>query len=216
MKKSFEDLNYYELLKVPIDASSFEIRQAYKNVSAIYEEGSLSTYSLFSEDERRSILERIEKAFLTLADGEKRIVHDNELMKSGEIPDDILARRGLTRPIPQSRSNTSAAISMDSRSSRKEGHEQGQKELSGSMPVGEFISGKDLKKLRESLGIDLKELFQTTKISPTILQAIETDDKANLPPAIYLNSFLKSYAEVLQLDTKMVVDGYRKNLNYTV
>jgi cytoskeletal protein RodZ len=68
--------------------------------------------------------------------------------------------------------------------------------------------------LRESLGIDLKAFFQTTKISPTILQAIETDDKANLPPAIYLNSFLKSYAEVLQLDTKMIVDGYWRNLKY--
>ena len=212
MKKSFEDLNYYELLEVPINASSFEIRQAYKNISAIYEEGSLSTYSLFSEDERRAILERIEKAFLTLTDDEKRIVHDNELVKSGEIPGDILAERGRTRAIAKLWSKKTTAISMDSRSSRREIHEKRPKELSGSMPIGEFISGKDLKELRESLGIELNELFQTTKISPTILQAIETDDKANLPPTIYLNSFLKSYAEVLRLDTKMVVDGYRRHI----
>ncbi len=212
MKKSFEDLNYYELLKVQIDASSFEIRQAYKNISAIYEEGSLSTYSLFSEDERRAILERIEKAFLTLVDDEKRMVHDNALMKSGEVPGDILSGRELTRAIPRLRSNKSRATSMDSKSFRRKIHAERPEKLSGSMPVKEFISGKDLKSLRQSLGIELKELFQTTKISPTILRAIETDDKANLPPAIYLNSFLKSYAEVLQLDTKMVVDGYRKHI----
>jgi DnaJ-class molecular chaperone len=31
MIKKFNDLNYYELLKIPYNASSFEVRQAYKN-----------------------------------------------------------------------------------------------------------------------------------------------------------------------------------------
>jgi len=77
---------------------------------------------------------------------------------------------------------------------------------------GEAISGKDLKNLRESLGIDLAEVHWATKISPTALEAIEKDDIANLPPTIYLKSFLKSYAEVLQLDTKKIVEGYLKNI----
>jgi cytoskeletal protein RodZ len=77
---------------------------------------------------------------------------------------------------------------------------------------GEVISGKDLKSLRESLGIDLAEVHWATKISPTALEAIEKDDIANLPPTIYLKSFLKSYAEILQLDTKKTVEGYLKNI----
>ena len=80
------------------------------------------------------------------------------------------------------------------------------------MLKGEVICGKDLKNLRESLGIELEEFFQATKISPTTLEAIEKDDIGNLPPSIYLKSFLKSYAEILQLDTKRIVDGYLKNL----
>ena len=80
------------------------------------------------------------------------------------------------------------------------------------MLKGEVISGKDLKNLRVLLGIELEEVYRATKISPTALEAIEKDDIANLPPTIYLKSFLKSYAEVLQLDTKKIVEGYLKNI----
>ena len=76
----------------------------------------------------------------------------------------------------------------------------------------EAISGKDLKYVREFLGIELAEVYRATKISPTALEAIEKDDIANLPPTIYLKSFLKSYAEILQLDTKKTVEGYLKNI----
>jgi cytoskeletal protein RodZ len=80
------------------------------------------------------------------------------------------------------------------------------------MLKGEVISGKDLKNLREFLGIELEEVYRDTKISPTALEAIEKDDIANLPPTIYLKSFLKSYAEILQLDTNRIVEGYLKNI----
>jgi DnaJ-class molecular chaperone len=85
MIKKFNDLNYYELLKIPHNASSFEVRQAYKNILAIYEESSLATYSLFAEDERKAILGKIEKAFLTLIDDEKRNAYDKSLVDVGFI-----------------------------------------------------------------------------------------------------------------------------------
>ena len=100
MIKNFEELNYYELLKIPLNASSFEIRQAYKSILAIYEESSLATYSLFLEDERRGILAKIERAFLTLIDDKKRYAYDNNLANLGEIPKDILAERGRKEAIP--------------------------------------------------------------------------------------------------------------------
>jgi cytoskeleton protein RodZ len=59
----------------------------------------------------------------------------------------------------------------------------------------------------------LEEIFQVTKISPTALAAIERDDVANLPPKIYLISFLKAYAEALQLDPRQIVEGYIKNIS---
>lgn len=76
----------------------------------------------------------------------------------------------------------------------------------------EIISGKDLKDLRESLGLELDDVHRFTKVSPTVLEAIEKDDIAHLPPLIYLKSFLKSYAEVLQIDTNIIVEGYLANI----
>ena len=44
--KKFQGLNYYEVLEVPPNASEFEIRQAYKDAIAIYDEDALASYSL--------------------------------------------------------------------------------------------------------------------------------------------------------------------------
>jgi DnaJ-class molecular chaperone len=213
MIKKFKDLNYYELLRISYGASSFEIRQAYKQVLDIYEENSLATYSLFTEDERKLILSNIENAFLTLMDDEKRKAYDNNLVSRGEAPDKILTDRQKKKAIPifptsKARTNNNSLARIKKKIQEKEAGD-----LVTTMLQGEQISGKDLKNLRESLGIELEEIFQVTKISPTALAAIESDDVGNLPPKIYLISFLKSYAEALQVDPKQVVDGYIRNIS---
>lgn len=214
MIKKFEDFNYYELLRISYNASSFEVRQAYKHMLAIYEESSLATYSLFTEGERKLILSKIEDAFMTLIDDKKRKAYDNNLVNAGEAPDNILTAREKKKAIPiyqrsKARPNNNSLARI-----KKKIREKETGDLVATMLKGDQISGRDLKNVRESMGIDLEEIFQVTKISPTALAAIETDDVAHLPPKIYLISFLKSYAEALQLDPKQVVDGYIKNLSY--
>jgi hypothetical protein len=76
----------------------------------------------------------------------------------------------------------------------------------------EITSGKDLKSLRESQGLDLDDVHRLTKISHVVLKTIEKDDIAHLPPTFYLKNFLKSYAEILHVDTDAVVEGYLKNV----
>jgi len=212
MIKSFGELNYYELLKVPYGASSFEIRQAYKHALVIYEESSLATYSLFTEDERKTILANVEKAFLTLLDAEKRTAYDKNLASIGEVPEDLLTKREQKKAIPLFQINKTKNKGNNLSSIRKKINEKGAGNLRGAMLEGDFISGEDLKNLRESLGIELEEMFQATKISPTTLEAIEKDRIDNLPPKVYLKSFLKSYAEALQLDARQVVEKYLRNI----
>jgi DnaJ-class molecular chaperone len=214
MIKKFKDLNYYELLRIPYNASSFEIRQAYKHVLAIYEENSLATYSLFVEDERKLILSKIEDAFLTLIDDKKRKAYDNNLVSIGEVSDNILTDKEKKKAIPIFQPSEARASNNSLARIKKKIQEKEAADLATTMLKRDHICGKDLKNLRESLGIELEEIFQATKISPTALAAIEKDDVVNLPPKIYLISFLKSYAEALQLDPKQVVDGYIKNISY--
>ena len=213
MTKRFDELNYYELLRVPYGASSFEIRQAYKHALVIYEESSLATYSLFTEDERKTILANVEKAFLTLIDTEKRTVYDKNLARMGEMPQGLLAKKEQKKAIPLFQINKTKNKGNDESSIRKKIKEKGTGELAEAMLKHDLISGEDLKNLRESLGIELEEMFQATKISPTTLEAIEKDRIANLPPKVYLKSFLKSYAEALQLDARQVVEKYLRNMD---
>ena len=77
---------------------------------------------------------------------------------------------------------------------------------------GDAISGTELRQLRESIGIDLQEVFEVTRINIPILKSIEENEFDKLPPIIYLKNFLKSYADTFQLDSTTVVDGYIENM----
>ena len=213
MIKEFKDLNYYELLRIPYNASSFEIRQAYKHILAIYEESSLATYSLFVEDERKVILSKIEDAFLTLIDDKKRESYDNNLVNMGEVSDNMFTDKEQKKAIPIFQTSEAQTSNNSLTRIKKKIEEKEAADLAAAVLQRDQLTGKDLKNLRESLGIELEEIFQATKISPTTLAAIEKDDMVNLPPKIYLISFLKSYAEALQIDPKQVVDGYIKNIS---
>jgi DnaJ-class molecular chaperone len=213
MIKKFKDLNYYELLRIPYNASSFEIRQAYKHILSIYEENSLATYSLFVEDERKVILSKIEDAFLTLIDDKKREAYDNNLVSIGEVSDSIFTDKEKKKAIPIFQTNEARTGNNSLTRIKKKIQEKEAADLAATMLKRDQITGKDLQNWRESLGIELEEIFQATKISPTTLAAIEKDDLVNLPPKIYLISFLKSYAEALQLDPKQVVEGYIKSIS---
>ena len=77
--RNFEELNNYEILEISIDASPFEIRRAYKNALEVYGGGSLLTYSLFSDEERDNVLNRIKQAYDTLIDKSRRAAYDASL-----------------------------------------------------------------------------------------------------------------------------------------
>ena len=77
--RNFEELNFYEILEITMDASPFKIKRAYKNALEVYGKESLLTYSLFSEEERIDILRRIDDAYNTLIDKSKRTAYDASL-----------------------------------------------------------------------------------------------------------------------------------------
>jgi len=60
--------------------------------------------------------------------------------------------------------------------------------------------GKYLKSVREEKEISIDELAEATRINKKYLVAIEADKYDNLPQGPYLNLFLKSYTEALEID----------------
>ncbi len=90
--KSLDDINYYEILQIPVSASIDEIKRAYKDARSLYQEDALVTYALFPDADREDILLLIEKAYETLVDINKRDAYDIEMVASGQIDQSILKK----------------------------------------------------------------------------------------------------------------------------
>jgi len=212
--KRFENLNFYELLEIPVTASSFEIRQAYRNALSIYEEESMISDSFFSDEERNAILRRIEEAFSTLIDKSQRAAYNKELIHNGVI-DAALLEKGKPKakgPIPifslkKTGGQEPLSAKVKNRIERKDFSAVSQELLSKNL-----ISGKDLQKVRKHAGVGVEEIFEVTRISLKVLTAIESDDVASLPQTFYLKNFLKAYAELFKLDSGKVIEGYLENI----
>jgi curved DNA-binding protein CbpA len=211
--RSFEGLNYYQILKIPVNASFIEIKRAYKDALEIYGEGSLATYSLFSDDERVHLLKAIEKAFFTLVDEDKRADYDRMLVDTGQVDASTLTNKIQNKPIPLfNDKNSLNADDLADRIRRKSAEKEVTtllKEVLGK----DLISGDDLKRLRKAFGIEIFEIYLVTKISVSVLRTIEDNQYESLPADAYLNNFLRSYAEILQIDAPKVIDGYFNNMS---
>jgi len=211
--KYFEGLNYYEILKIPENSSFLEIKQAHREAVSIYGEDSLATYSLFSTDEREKILKIIEAAFSTLMDGNKRATYDKMLVDSGQSDTTVISNQSQKPSEPVFHPDkVSEDVPLGPDATEKIQTSEA-KQLSDEILSKSSVSGNDLKKLREALGVEIHDIHSRTRISVSVLNAMEENRLEDLPPDVYLRNFLKLYAEVLQIDPLKIVDGYFKHIS---
>ena len=82
-------------------------------------------------------------------------------------------------------------------------------------PDTEF-DGALLRAVRESRGLELKQISKRTKISLAYLEALEEDDFGALPALVYVRGFVAEMAKCLTLDPVQVSHSYvrrvRRNL----
>ncbi len=204
--------NYYRLLEVDVDASPFEIIGAYKDMKHLYGEDSLASYSFFSGKERREILAKLDEAYATLIDEEKRSRYDRSLMERVTLQEGARPPRDpkTFRCVSGSKYGTSNAPLKI------------RNELMGmvaSNPViqeilsQDVLSGADLKKIREALGISLELIGDITKVRLIYLRAIEEDEFNKAPSRMFLRGFVKSYAQSMGLDAASVATRYLKRIH---
>jgi hypothetical protein len=209
--KDLNDLNYYEILEVDREATSLEIRQAYSEALAVYNEDSIVTYSLFSVDQRRGILAAIEEAYTVLSDKKTRMEYDQKQFGQASRASETDASNAERPPLPKA---PAQAHPDDIIRQRVKALAQtvSVKQQIETIKAGDQISGRQLAELREALGLDHQQVYRLIRMSSTVIKAIEKDDVAALPQGIYLKGFLKAYAEILQLDPGQVIEAYLKNV----
>ncbi len=68
--------------------------------------------------------------------------------------------------------------------------------------------GAYLRDKRMARDIGLEEVSEATGISPAVLQALENEDRKQLPAEVYIKAFYKKYAEYLGLDPEEIQAKY--------
>ena len=76
----------------------------------------------------------------------------------------------------------------------------------------EPVSGKEIRGQRESRGISLDEIKEKTKIGKFTLKLIEDDMYSSLPAPVYLKSFIRQIARLIDMDPEKTADGYLKKM----
>jgi transcriptional regulator with XRE-family HTH domain len=70
--------------------------------------------------------------------------------------------------------------------------------------------GATLREARMRSGIDISEVETRTKIRAKYLRAIENEEWDLLPGRVYAKSFLRTYGDYLGVDSRMLVDEFRR------
>ena len=70
--------------------------------------------------------------------------------------------------------------------------------------------GTTLREARIRARIDISEVEARTKIRAKYLRAIENEEWDLLPGPVYVKSFLRTYGEFLGVDTRLLVDEYKR------
>jgi cytoskeletal protein RodZ len=69
--------------------------------------------------------------------------------------------------------------------------------------------GAELRRARVARRLSIEDVARVTKISPSVLRAIEQEDFARVPGGLFTRGFLRSYAREVGLDGEIIVQHYR-------
>lgn len=179
----------YEVLGLEPRASQDQIEKAFRFYDAMYDDGSLATYSLLDQGEIARTREQLREAYATLSDPERRHAYDvargfasgrEPLLRFERPTEEAAASEPAPRPAP--------------------------------VALPEPVTGDSLRRVREERGVSLRSIAEETKVGVRFLEYIEQDRHALLPADVYLRGFLREYARCVGLEPARTAESYMKQL----
>ncbi|MBI5181581.1 MAG: helix-turn-helix domain-containing protein [Nitrospirae bacterium] len=216
----FLNHNYYEILEVKPDATYKEIEEAYRRAKETYSGESPATYSLFTAEECKEILNSIEMAYRTLSFSKSREEYDKRLATGFDVKDfnpypDIkgYADEKPKPPVVEAKKGLYGDVGYQA-GNIKEVKIETLEDVTPPSDTETFegveFNGKMLKLIRERKGMSLSFIAEKTRISIIYLEHIEADRYRRLPAEVYLKNYLMQYARAIGLDPKKVAESYMR------
>ncbi len=202
----WNELNAYQLLEVPYNATAKDIQAAYPRLLEPYLETSPLTLSLYGKEEREAIRDRLEEAYKTLITTSLRQRCDEDLIASGDmLPEQRVAEyRELQQegghPQPPSAAQPAEAVEDTATRSLRL--------LEALLEEIDVFDGPSLKAVREAQGVSVAEIVAETNIRSWYIESIEEERFDALPGLIYLKGFVRQVAAYLRLDPDRVLRDY--------
>jgi flagellar biosynthesis protein FlhG len=181
----------YATLGLTRSANDEEIRRAYKRVKEMYAAGSLAMASLLHEPELGAARGKLDEAYDTLLDPVRRRAYDLST---------------FAEPEPEAHSTLPPRPALHAERSML------QSELVREIGPDTEFTGALLRKVRQSQGVELREICERTKIAKSHLTAIEEEQFGGLPALVYVRGFLTELAKYLKLDPPQVQRTYLRRL----
>ena len=196
---------YYEILNVPRDADTTKIREAYFKMSSTYQESNQALYSIFDESGLETELEKINLAYETLSDPEKRKKYDSKDLNL----EDSHMEFGLQSPLPFEETPDlyrKHHAPIRAKACSEKSYQDGLNKILSERELGE---GELLKEIRQFANVDFKEMQANIKVSYGMLQALEQNDFNCLPQPVYVKGFIRSFCNHLGVkEPEPIVSAY--------
>jgi curved DNA-binding protein CbpA len=209
--KKIEEMDFYDLLNLRIDASPKEIENAYLLAITTYHRKGLASYGGLGEDERGLMLDKVEEAFETLSDpGKKRAYDAIVLPTHPEFQQRAYFRRSTRRLEIEDASEDKKLwdkVRAVVRPSWLHGNGHGRNDNGGgrqreSLPEGFYYYGDYLKMVREKRGLSRKQIAERCGVSPARIERLEEESSPIRPHGKELLADLKLYAQGLGLNSE--------------
>lgn len=209
MIKKIGEMDFYELLNLRFDASPKDIENAYLLAVATYHEESVASYGALGHTERGVILDRIEEAFQTLRDPEKKKTYDLLVLHRHSEFQQRASLRRSTRKLEIEGTEEGESLfdkfkaALSRRWRGRDGREQGKNGLEPQrLPRDFYYYGDYLKKVRERRGLSREEIAARCGISLERIELLEKEDLPSSPHKEKLLEGLRLYAKCLGLGSE--------------
>ncbi|MGK5089781.1 helix-turn-helix domain-containing protein [Bdellovibrionota bacterium FG-2] len=228
-----EHNTYYDVLDLASDASPQEIREGYLKTKSAYHKDSPALYTLISQDERESMIQKIEEAYEILSSPEKRKEYDRyhglltseqEMVAQARPPTHQKIVSIDRVPPMEARPNHPAPDSIlvapttDFKDNdflparpaltRTEPPPQAKDALVDEIAQEIEWRGAFFQKVRKARRISLEEISAISKITKSYLIAIEEENYSRLPAPVYLRGFVTQFAKILKIPAEKATAGY--------
>lgn len=175
----WDNLDPWEVLGIPPDASADEIRAAYEGLERALAPGSLAVYSIVDPDEQPRLLRQL------------RVAYQRALRAAGAAePQPRLEPPAAAPPTPPPSAPLAPAQPRPS----------GPPPIVAALNGGAEVTGEQMRAVREGWGLSVETLAKRTRIRPQYIAAIEAEDFAALPTRVFARGFLMTLARELSID----------------